>query len=140
MAITIKRSTLSLKKLNETSVERTSAAPHLTSGPVWATPSEPAPAWTMYAIAGLIGMLFMVGVILLQYLEYAHYQDAFPLRTPQAAAVTAPKQGEKPEPAASKSAVEAQTVKPSADKTVEPTAETPAPAVPPAPVATAVEE
>ena len=114
MAITIKKSTLTLKRTEEAPV----AAPHLTSGPVLSA-RESGPAWTGYAICGLIAMFCLLGLLVFQYIEYTHYQDAFPLRVPQTAAVSAP--AGKTEPAA---AAPAEKAKPDAAKPAEAKTET----------------
>ena len=115
MAITIKKSTLTLKRTEEAPV----AAPHLTSGPVLSA-RESGPAWTGYAICGLIAMFCLLGLLVFQYIEYTHYQDAFPLRVPQTAAPVSAPAG-KTEPAA---AAPAEKAKPDAAKPAEAKTET----------------
>lgn len=122
MAITIKKSTLTLKKTEEPAA---APVPHLTSGPVLSA-GEKAPAWTFFAIAGLIGTLCVVGLLVLQYVEHDFYQDAFPLRTPQAAAPAAKPAEPKSAPAAAPAEkVTADAAKP-AEAKAEPAAAAPA--------------
>ena len=149
MAITIKKSPLTIKRSDAALATEAPSAPHMTSGPVLSRVTEPGPAWTFYAVSGLIAMFLMIGVIGLQYLEYTYYEDAFPVRIPQAAAVAPAKTAEKVEPAASnlaekaetavsKPAVAAPTEKAPAEKAAEPAATASPPATSPAPVPAAV--
>jgi len=149
MAITIKKSPLTIKRSDATLAAETPSAPHMTSGPVLSRVAEPGPAWTFFAISGLIAMFLMIGVIGLQYLEYKYYEDAFPVRIPQAAAATPAKQAEKveaapsklaekAEPAASEPAAAEPAGKTPAVKAAEPAATASPPVTSPAPVPTAV--
>lgn len=128
MAITIKKSTLTLKKPDEFPVAET--APHVTSGPVLSTVSGPAPSWTLYAIAGVIGTLFMVALIFFQFIEYTHYKNAFPVRVAQASTEAPAQPAAKSEPVAMKPAAEAP-----AKQAKEPATATSAPEAAPAPAA-----
>jgi hypothetical protein len=112
MAITIKKSTLTLKKQEQD--------PIAVGGPVLSTVSDPASSWTVYAIAGLIGVLFMAALIFIQFLEHSHYKNAF--LDPQVAAAAAAAQAAAA-PAAAKTAAEAPEA-----KSVKPAAATSAPA------------
>jgi hypothetical protein len=107
MAITIKRSNLSLKTSPATPE---AAAPVFTPGPELAAAPEDRPFWTPYAICALIAVLMLLGLIFMQYLEYDFYKPAFPLLTPQAAATsTAVKSAPASAPTESKPAAVAPT-------------------------------
>jgi hypothetical protein len=154
MAITIKKSNLSLKtQPGAASAEGPTAGPMASRTPPLTRPAvaSSGPFWTPYAICGLLGMLIMLGLIFLQYMEIDFYKNAFPLTTPRVgSAATAPaarpEAAKTPEPAAKEEpaaapATPAAEAKPEAEPA--PAAEKPAaeaPAAAPAPAAAAPAE
>ena len=113
MSVTIKRNALTMKRPVETLGAE--SVTQVTSGAVLSTVPAPPRSWTLYAIAGVIGTLFMTALIFLQFLEYAHYKNAFQVRISQASETT-PRPAAKVEPTATKPAakVEPAAVKPAA--------------------------
>ena len=94
MAVTIKRSTLKLKTAKTVSVGEPAGGVAVPGRPTISTAPIPAkgPSYTAYGIMGILSVLIVIGLLVIQWIEYSENTKSglFPTPETMAAAATRP--------------------------------------------------